>query len=425
MKRSLLILLLIFTGSILSAQIFSFYNDAFTWGFVPEWDDWETNSFRFDLDRERWSAGLEYGILTDRDETEAGSSRVDRLALSGAYAVPLMNHDGFSLVLETGLTFSLFGDFFGYEVQGGWHENVDISRSIPTEYDGSMIQVTLPVEGKISIPFFLTPYALIRQELHYPFRYNGYAAAGIVLPPDFIPFRLEFGYGYKAGESGSKTYDALLDKEKGFRLSSELDFWPFLIEKTMFFNNKWGTGAMGIQFLKPSYAPPENALMELQLLAFTHLANGVKVMKQFLTDDPLPFLYSGAYYKAIAGWADSSVNFPEGMRFSEITAGFEEGLELRFGPFRLDVFLLVGSGFNQDQFYILESTVLTPEYIKNSWTVHLGGGTRIFFPFFFQRKIGLSFEVSRKFDILSGGNWPEDLASDNPWNYMLSLAVSH
>ncbi|MBN2658678.1 MAG: hypothetical protein JXR86_16600 [Spirochaetales bacterium] len=122
MNRCFIFLLLIVTSA-LSAQTFSFYNDVLTWGFVPEWDDWETNSFRFDIDRSNWSAGVEYGILTDRDSSEAGSSRIDRLSFHSGYLFHLIPDRSVKLTVETGLSFEATRK---YDVLSGgdWPDNL-------------------------------------------------------------------------------------------------------------------------------------------------------------------------------------------------------------------------------------------------------------------------------------------------------------
>ena len=411
--------------SCLFAQTFRFFNDALTWGFVPEWDDWETNLFSFSADIGRWDASLEYGILTDRDRETADSSRLDFIAFSGAYNFSFWKDSLVDFDLRTGLSAKIFGDFYGYEVQTGWHKNVEIHREVPTEYDSSFTEFSIPVHGTFSLPGSISPHLIIEQTVYYPWSYSGFAGVGISIDESLIPLTLDFGYAYLMGESGNKTHDAVKEKRTGFRLASSFDFWPLVAEKEIYFNSLWGTGSMGIDFEKPDNPPPENALLELQLIGFSHLANGIKVMKQFIVNEPLRFIYSGFYYKALSGWADSTLTYPEDMRFSEIDLGFEEGVSFPLGGFRSDIYIQAGTGISQDQFYVLKSTVLEPVYVKNSWTFLWGGGIRFFIPFFHQRKLGVAFEVYRKDDLLSWGDWQDSQASDNPWNYMLSLVVSH
>lgn len=164
--------------------------------------------------------------------------------------------------------------------------------------------------------------------------------------------------------------------------------------------------------------------MELHVIAFTHPSFGIKLMREFVRDKPLPFLYSGLYYESSSGWLNGPYVFPEGGRSSQIAIGLEEGARISFGPFKMNFYGHINSGLTQDQFYILASTVMTPRYVKNSWTASWGAGVRFYFPFFYERKLGVTFDMSRKSDLLSGGNWPDHVPSDNPWNYRLSLTVS-
>ncbi len=419
-KNQFFLFLFIFLGFFLSAQTLSFTNDASTWVFLPEWDDYETNSFALDYSWSDWYTELQYRIFTDRNTSAADSGRIDSFLLSSLYNIPISSAGNIRINMKSGLALQLFGDYGGYKIQGGWHNNVLVKRGIPASYEDSFNQLILPIELKISFPFYFTPYIKTSHRIAWPMELAGDLSLGIIFPPDILPFEFSFAYGYGFYETGSNVYDSSMEKQKGISIHSSLNFWPLRFERSMFFQEHWGNGTMGLSLGKPHTEPPGDTVMHLNLVGFTHISIGVKVMKELLPGR----IYTGLFYKSMNGWTDAPYLFPEGGRFSLLQLGLEEGIKVNFGPFRTDLYLLLGGGIKQNQFYTLESTKLSPLYVKNSMILELGGGIRFFLPFFFNRKIGLGLEVSHSWELFSGGEWSDAIAGENPVNYILSLVVS-
>lgn len=418
------LLLFSLTGLRLWAGSFLFTNDAFTWGFVPEWDDWETNAFSMEYDWGNWFAETRYSILTDRDDFEVDSSRIDGISFSGGYGAVLPIGKMGNLELYTGLGAIAYGDFGGFEIQGGWHKNVEVSRNIPEDYESPFYQIFIPSGFQFFLPFLIVPSFVYRQTVFIPWQYNGYAGLALGFPEDILPLELEVGYNFHVGESGVKTIDAFMEKQKGFVFSSRLDFWPLTAGKKAYFNGDWGTGYIGFLIEKPRTAGPEEMVFQFCLTGINNLANGVKVMRRVIGGKPFSFLYTGVFYESLSGWMNAPYVFPDGGRFSEILLGIEEGSMINLGPVRLELYFLFSSGYSLEQFYQLDSTALIPLYTESLWSYEWGGGARIFSPFFYGRKVGLAFELTRKSSFIHWGNRPDDIAGTVPLSMKLSLAVS-
>lgn len=418
----LLLLCIVFLNKtpFLSGQTLSFTNDAATWGFLPEWDDYETNSFALEYSRSQWSAELKYRIFTDRNTSDAESGRIDSLLLSSLYHIPIFKAENLQITMQTGLALQILGDFGGYALQGGWHNSVLVERGIPSSYDDASGQILLPIELGMTLPLDFAPYFQTSHRIGWPVEFAGDFRIGVKFPPDILPFDFSFAYGYGIFDTGSQVYDSSMNKQRRLSIHSRLDFWPLVFNRNLFLQERWGSGTMGINFSKPPSRPPENTVMHLNLVGFTHITIGVKVMRELFPGK----IYTGVFYKSINGWTDAPYVFPDGGRFSLIQLGLEEGIKLKIGPFRTDLYLLLASGIKQNQFYKLESTLLSPLFVKNAMMFELGGGVRFFIPFFYNRKIGLGFEVSHSWELISGGHWSDSIAGENPVNYLLSLLVS-
>lgn len=251
MKNISLILTYLLLSALLYGKSFHFANDGLSWGFIPEWDDWETNSFELDYEHFGWYGNLTYKILTDREITEIDSSRLDSLKISADYSEKVFSSNLFNLIASGGVAVELSGDFYGYEIQGGWHENAAVRRSIPLVYDDSVQQISVPLELELSFPLAIAPYMAIGQTFSYPFWNKGYFGVGIRAPRHILPLDLQLRYSYLSGESGNKTYDVAESVKQGFSLKSQIDFWPFSIRKTAFFNGNWGLVLLGFSLVVP------------------------------------------------------------------------------------------------------------------------------------------------------------------------------
>jgi len=408
----------------LSCQTFSFTNDASTWGFLPEWDDFETNAFSVEYSISEWYGSVQYRIFTNRSESVLNSSRIDSLLFKTLYNLDFDLTDLVTMNWGCGLAVQFFGDLSGYEIQGGWHNNVLVRRGIPENYDDQFQQVLFPLDFRLSFSTAIAPYIQFNQKIGWPFEYGGDFRIGILSPREILPLDVSLGYAYGVWETASQAYNSSMEKQTGLNIQTSLDFWPISFKRHMFLSQQWGSGTMGIDFYRPASEPPENMVFHLNLVGVTHISIGVKVMKEFFSGPFSDLLYTGLFYKSMNGWTDAPYVYPDGGRFSSLQLGLEEGVKFKFGPFRSDLYLLMNSGIEQNQFYNLVSTRAEPLYVENSVTFEVGAGIRFFFPFFFNRKIGLAFEISNKWDLFSDGEWPDIIPKKNPVNYILSIVVS-
>ena len=131
----------------------------------------------------------------------------------------------------------------------------------------------------------------------------------------------------------------------------------------------------------------------------------------------------GTTYETASGWLDAPFDYPSGGRYASISLGLEPFSAWDSGSLRAELFLTVSSGFRQDRYYEMSEANLSPLFVRNYLIAETGGGFRIFFPFFYNRRLGFGFQTVYIWPMFSSGQWPGWIPSINPYRFSLFLNV--
>jgi hypothetical protein len=401
-----------------------FTNDGLGWGFIPEWDDYETYSMNARHDWENWNAAVTFLCYTDRAQTEAESSRIDCIQLEVQGKVTVIDDVLFNMELRGGGIIRSFNDYQGLFIQTEWHSNVEVHRDVPTGYEDPFFQFLFPFSAEVLSP--MLPWVSLKAELiaGWPLELTGKAELDVTIPEEILPLRLRLGYGESIIDSPSRSYTTADEMKKGLYIGSKMDFWPFFIKKEHYFNHNWGKGSIGVRINEPAYAYPENIINQLIISGITHQAYGMKIGWNAFPDVMIENLNTGFTYTAISGWLDAPLTFPQGGRYSEISLGVEPFYCIKPGDFRIDPFLMLNIGIRQNSYYELATTALTPFFTETTLILETGGGLRFLFPFFHDRFLGFTIDGLWEWPLLSTNDLPKTLPDYRRFKVKMSVTVT-
>lgn len=416
-----ILLIITFSALPLFSLEMNFSNDGLGWGFMPEWDDYETYSFTVLHDVEAWSVDLNFLCYTDRARNESDSSRIDCVLLEAVRTQGISLSEDISLNLIYGGIFRAFNNWQGLLIQTGWHGNVEVLREVPETYENPYLQVLLPVSASV---LGILPGLSVTAGIQagWPFELVGEVETDFLIEEP-LQLDLRLGYRRQVTDSPSKAYSKAAEIKQGLFIESDLDFWPFFVHRSHYLQSSWGTGSIGIRVTEPKNPPHDDMISQIIISGITHQTYGVKINYTLLSDILIENLGMDATFTSIYGWLDTTMAHPKGARDSEITLGAEPFYSIHFGPLRLDPFIKFGCGLNYRQFYDLNPTVLAPYFTQTSLTLGAGGGIRFFFPFFYDRMLGFSIDGGWSLPVLSTGK-PQDIPTGSNFNAILTLAVT-
>ncbi len=423
MRKILLTLLLLITfsaGPLFSLEM-KFSNDGLGWGFMPEWDDYETYSMTVLQNFDDWETDLNFLCFTDRAEEEADSSRIDCVQIEAVIQQHLLVFDDIILDLKYGGIVRSFNDWQGLFIQTGWHGSVEVLREVPVNYDAPYLQFMIPFTASVSN---LLPGLTISAGVQagWPLEITGEGEIEFSLEE---PLQLDLKMGYRESilDSPSEAYSRASEMKHGLYIESDLNFWPFSIRRSHYLQNNWGTGSIGIMVTEPQTPQRADVISQIIISGITHMAYGVKINYTLLPDIIIDNLNLDITYSSNYGWLDAPLDFPKGGRNSEITIGAEPFYKINLGPFRIDPFLKFDCGIRYKQYYELKPTVLTPYFTETSLNIGTGGGIRFLFPFFNERLLGFSIDGGWELPVLSSGALP-NTPSGGSFKAKLALAVT-
>lgn len=421
---------------LLSAQTFSFSNDALTWDFLPEWDDFLTYRFALESSFGNWNTSLAWNSCTDRALSPGEEGRIDVLeaAFSRRWSpFPVSSRWG-RLFFDFGLTGRSFGDLGGLYLQEAWHGSIEVHRPVPQLYDAPLQQLALLGSIDYSGPLPLGPgfpFALfgeISGEAAVPGELQLQARGGLEADPSLLPLQLSGGYLLYTTLRGEDAWTRSRRAASGPFLESRLDFWPLGSRNIFHFAEPWGLGSISLTAAPPGAPPARGVLFQYTLSRLNHNGFGHKVQKAFVIGYPLALCYSALTYRTFSGWLDADLPEGAGGRYGSISIGFEQGVNLPLGALLLDIYLTGDLGIEQRRIYRISLTRMVPEQTLEYLLFEPGAGLRLRVPFFHQRRIGIGLELSLPLDLLvsrtAGPESDDFLSSVTPAVHLLRFALS-
>jgi len=422
-KNRLILLISIFVTSVSLFGIeVNFFNDALCWGFMPEWDDYQTYSFNLHQNWINWESNFNYISYTNRTKKKENENRIDAIELVILRNSKFIHFDNYKMRIQYGGALRLFDNWGGFLIQDAWHHNESITRNIPITYEDPYTQIFLLLKITL-LELFLPEFSIsISSEIAWPLKLNGNIEASITPSTDILPIALQVGYSESIIDKKSDSYSVSMEKQMGLYIASVIDFWPLHLTRIYYLQNQWGNGSICLNLEPPKKEAHNDTVVNLVLSGITHLVFGVKIEKTLLSDLFFQNFNMNITYQSLNGWLDAPLIYPQGGRYSTISIGLQPSYKIPFKYIKLDTFSFINGGIRQNLYYELDSTNLVPLFTENLPLFELGGGIRIFFPFLYNRLIGLTFE----------GAWEVPrIYNNNPlqWNikirpYRLSLAVS-
>lgn len=418
----LILMLLSASPHLLFSQHFSFYNDGLGWGLIPEWDDYETYSFRSAWPLSPGAGELRYDAYTYRGQTAEQGRRIDGVTARFYLRGELETDMRLLLSARAGFGGRLFGRLGGMAIQTGWHGNIDVARPVPESYEEPFRQLLLPLEVAAAFTAVAEWRFSLRGEAVLPGGFTGSLSLEALLPKTLLPVTWEAAYRGALLDYGPSSWKSAEEKQTGLSFGTLLDLWPLRITKIRYLNRDWGTGSIGFFLRAPEGRAPPGVSAELFISAVTHQAYGVKVLRE-LPGRAGPFTWA-LYYREQSGWLDMPVSYPQGGRYALLGLGLEPRLALMLGPLRWEGYLSAGFSFRQERYYELAVTEMSPLAQGSYLTGDVGGGLRLLFPFPAERFLGIGFELIYSGSILKSGSRQDALPPVRPWRCGLSLAVS-